>query len=250
MKNNIIPVVAGVLIFAVIAGIIARSKLSSLKSDSKESGGLEPAILVTEEKSYSSTDIFTDDMKENYQAAKDITVELVERTTTETDVSSETVYDRYLVSDVDLVDGEDTTSDYHVALAAPNNMDVQGDEILFQEAFGFSYKGMNAYEVYEKLLQENGLSLSFKDASKDDERSSLTGGSTYLIHDSDVIKLMLSGETYDEITAQNVYVQVSKDGLPEYFSAEVTYRYNDWMITKSLYLQVTIEDREEGANGN
>ena len=125
---------------------------------------MEPAILVTEEKSYSSTDIFTDDMKENYQAAKDITVELVERTTTETDVSSETVYDRYLVSDV--------------------------------------------------------------------------------------IKLMLSGETYDEITAQNVYVQVSKDGLPEYFSAEVTYRYNDWMITKSLYLQVTIEDREEGANEN
>ena len=65
MKNNIIPVVAGVLIFAVIAGIIARCKLSSLKSDSKESEGLEPAILVTEEKSYSSTDIFTDDMKEN-----------------------------------------------------------------------------------------------------------------------------------------------------------------------------------------
>ena len=111
-------------------------------------------------------------------------------------------------------------------------------------------KVMNAYEVYGKLLQENGLSLSFKDASKDDERSYLTGGSTYLIHDSDVIKLMLSGETYDEITAQNVYVQVSKDGLPEYFSAEVTYRYNDWMITKSLYLQVTIEDREEGANEN
>lgn len=250
MKNNIIPVVAGVLIFAVIAGIIARCKLSSLKSDSKESRGLEPAILVTEEKSYSSEDIFSDDMKETYQVAKNITVELVERTTVETDTSSETVYDRYLVSDVDLMDGKDTTSDYHEALADPNNMDVQGDEILFQEAFGFSYKGMNAYEVYEKLLQGNGLSLSFKDASKDDERSSITGSSTYLIHDSDVIKLMLSGETYEEITAQNVYMQVSKDELPEYFSAEVTYRYDNWTITKSLYLQVTIEDREEGANEN
>ena len=211
---------------------------------------MEPAILVTEEKSYSSEDIFSDDMKETYQVAKNITVELVERTTVETDTSSETVYDRYLVSDVDLMDGKDTTSDYHEALADPNNMDVQGDEILFQEAFGFSYKGMNAYEVYEKLLQENGLSLSFKDASKDDERSSITGSSTYLIHDSDVIKLMLSGETYEEITAQNVYMQVSKDELPEYFSAEVTYRYDNWTITKSLYLQVTIEDREEGANEN
>ena len=250
MKNNIIPVVAGVLIFAVIAGIIARSKLSSLKSDSKESGGLEPAILVTEEKSYSSDDIFPDDMKETYQATRNITVELVERTTIETDTSSETVYDRYLVSDVDLMDGKDTTSDYHEALADPNNMDVQGDEILFQEAFGFSYKGMDAYEVYEKLLQENGLSMDFKKAAFDDDRSSLTGCSTYLTHDSDVIKLMLSGETYDEITAQNVYVQVSKDGLPEYFSAEITYRYNDWRITKSLYLQLTIEDRKEDANEN
>ena len=249
MKNNIIPVVAGVLIFAVIAGIIARSKLSSLKPDAKESGGLEPAILVTEE-SYSSADIFTDDMKETYQAAKDITVELVERTMVETDVSSETVYDRYFVSDVDLMDGKDMTSDYHEALADPNNMDVQGNEISFQEAFGFSYKGMDAYEIYEKLLQENGLSQDFKETTLDDERSSLTGCSTYLIHDSDVIKLMLSGETYDEITAQNVYVQVSKDGLPEYFSAEVTYRYNDWTITKSLYLQLTIEDRREDANEN
>ena len=250
MKNNIIPVVAGVLIFAVIAGIIARCKLSSLKSDSKESGGLEPAILVTEEKSYSSEDIFSDDMKETYQVAKNITVELVERTTVETDTSSETVYDRYLVSDVDLMDGKDTTSDYHEALANPDNMDIAGEELSFLEAFGFSYKGMDAYETYERLLQENGLSMDFKEAALDDERSSLTGGSTYLIHDSDVIKLMLSGETYDEITAQNVYVQVSKDGLPEYFLAEVTYRYNDWMITKSLYLQVTIEDREEGANEN
>lgn len=248
MKNNIIPVVAGVLIFAVIAGIIARCKLSSLKSDSKDSGGLEPAILVTEEEVVKSEEIFTDDIKKHYQEAKNITIELVERTTIESDTDSETVYDKYFVSDLDLIDGFDATCDYHEALADPDNMDVAGKEISFSEAFGFSYKGMDAYAIYEKLLKENGLSMGFKDATFDEERSALSGNSTYLIQDMDVIKSMLSGETYDEITDQSVYVQVFNDGMPEYYSAEVTYLYGDWTITKSLYLQVTIEDREEGAD--
>ncbi|MBE6035128.1 MAG: hypothetical protein E7222_10595 [Clostridiales bacterium] len=248
MKNNIVPIVAGMLIFAVIAGIIARTRMSALKSDSKSEGEIVPAILVTEEEVAGSEEIFADDMKNQFKEAKNITIELVERTTIEGDTDSETVYDRYLVSDLDLIDGYDATSDYHEALAEPDNMDVAGKEIPFSEAFGFSYKGMDAFAICERLLKENGFSISFKDATLDEKRSALSGCNTYVIKDLDVITSMLSGETYDEITDQSVYVQVSNDGLPEYYSAEVTYIYGDWTITKSLYLQVTIEDGKEGAN--
>ena len=250
MKNNIIPIVAIALLVAVVAGIIARYRFSESVEKVSESGGAEPAILVTESEVVESTDVYAKDMKMVYKNAKNITVELVERTTIESDTESETVYDRYLVSDVDLAGGSDNTCDYHEDLADSDNMDVTGEKISFSEAFGFSYSGMNAYETYERLLKENGLSLEFDNAVLDEERSALTGEDTYSIEDTDVIDTMLSGETYDEITDKTVYVQVSEDGLPEYFSAEVTYSYGEWIITKSLYLQVSTEDGEEEADEN
>jgi cellulose synthase/poly-beta-1,6-N-acetylglucosamine synthase-like glycosyltransferase len=48
-----------------------------------------------------------------YKDAERVNVELVERTTIEDGKNSETLYDTYVVSDVDLSNGTDNTADYH-----------------------------------------------------------------------------------------------------------------------------------------
>jgi hypothetical protein len=45
MKNNILPIVGGVLIVAIVIGIIARNMLAGAKIDAMEPGGVEHATL-------------------------------------------------------------------------------------------------------------------------------------------------------------------------------------------------------------
>ncbi len=243
MKNNILPIVGGVLIVAIVIGIIARNRLAVIKTESSDVGGVEHALYVTETE---QSKIFTDDVVSAYKDAKRVNVELVERTTIEDGKNSETSYDTYVVSDVDLLKGTDNTADYHHELSESNELDIDGEDIPFKDAFGISYKGLNGYELYEKLLEEKGFAMKSLKASLDEDFYKQTGVKRYLVENEDPIKKLLAGETYDEILNRKISVGMSENGMPEYFNVEVTYRFEGWTITKSLYLGVSIEDIGKG----
>lgn len=243
MKNNILPIVGGVLIVAIVIGIIARNRLAGAKIDAMEPGGVENAIYVTEAE---QTEIFTDDVISAYKDTERVNVELVERTTIEDGKNSETSYDTYVVSDVDFSNGTDNTADYHHELSESDELDIDGEDIPFKDAFGISYKGLNGYELYEKLLEEKGFSIKSLKGSLDEDFYKQTGVKTYLVENDAPIKKLLAGETYDEVLNQKVSVGMSENGMPEYFNVEITYRFEEWTITKSLYLQVSIEDIGKG----
>ena len=82
--------------------------------------------------------------------------------------------------------------------------------------------------------------------SLDEDFYKQTGVKTYLVENDAPIKKLLAGETYDEVLNQKVSVGMSENGMPEYFNVEITYRFEEWTITKSLYLQVSIEDIGKG----
>jgi hypothetical protein len=243
MKNNILPIVGGVLIVAIVIGIIARNRLAVIKTEPSDAGGIEHALYVTE---IEQSKIFTDDVVSAYKDAERVNVELVERTTIEDGKNSETLYDTYVVSDVDLSNGTDNTADYHHELSESDELDIDGEDIPFRDAFGISYKGLDGYELYEKLLEEKGFSAKSLKGSLDEDFYKLTGVKSYLVENDAPIKKLLAGETYDEILKRKVSVGMSENGMPEYFNVEVTYRFEGWTITKSLYLQVSIEDIGKG----
>lgn len=64
MKNNILPIVGGVLIIAIVIGIIARNRLAVIKPELSDAGGVEHAIYVTETE---QTEIFADDVISTYK---------------------------------------------------------------------------------------------------------------------------------------------------------------------------------------
>jgi hypothetical protein len=44
-----------------------------------------------------------------------------------------------------------------MSLSESDELDIDGEDIPFRDAFGISYKGLDGYELYEKLLEEKGF---------------------------------------------------------------------------------------------
>ena len=119
------------------------------------------------------------------------------------------------------------------------------------EAFGTSYAGKDGEELLVDLLTENGFSADFVGLTFDKDTYELTGQNTYLLKNSAVLDKLLESDA-DEVIKKEAYVQVMEDKegnkIPEFFSAQVQYKKNGKTITKSVYLQVTVNDysgREE-----
>ena len=251
MKNNsLIIMIAIVFAVTIAAALIIRACF--LNKYTEEKVPKEEITAASEDVNEESTkepeDIISEEVKENYAGAEDAVVELVERTTIEGNGEFETVYDRYTVSEVNFTDKTDVTKDYHEALANSDGEIGDGTEISFREAFDMSYIGLDGWKLYEELIKQCGFSTDFNDVTFDEESHDLTGQNLYVYNGkNEVIDKLLWDETYDAILDSKVCYQLTADDkMPEYFSATVSYKYHEQVITKSLYLSVSIVSGKEG----
>lgn len=208
----------------------------------------EHAILIEEKEAEEEAVIST----KQFSSAKDLTVEKVERTIVEDgEGNAQTSYDTYLVSDVSLSNGTDKTDSYAKAMADGKFDEALIESVDFMEAFGTSYAGKDGEELLVDLLTENGFSADFVGLTFDKDTYELTGQNTFFLKNCAVLEKLLESEV-DEVIKKEAYVQVMEDKegnkIPEFFSAQVQYQKGGKTITKSVYLQVTVNDysgREE-----
>lgn len=208
----------------------------------------EHAILIEEKEEEEEAVIST----KQFSTAQDLTVEKVERTIVEDgEGNAQTSYDTYLVSDVSLSNGTDKTDSYAKAMADGKFDEALIESVDFTEAFGTSYAGKDGEELLVDLLTENGFSTDFAGLTFDKDTYELTGQNTFLLENCAVLEKLLESEV-DEVIKKEAYVQVMEDKegnkIPEFFSAQVQYQKDGKIITKSVYLQVTVNDysgREE-----
>lgn len=208
----------------------------------------EHAILIEEKEAEEEAIIST----KQFSTAQDLTVEKVERTIVEDgEGNAQTSYDTYLVSDVSLSNGTDKTDSYAKAMADGKFDEALIESVDFTEAFGTSYAGKDGEELLVDLLTENGFSADFVGLTFDKDTYELTGQNTYLLKNSAVLDKLLESDA-DEVIKKEAYVQVMEDvegtKTPEFFSAQVQYKKDGKTITKSVYLQVMVNDysgREE-----
>ena len=208
----------------------------------------EHAILIEEKEAEEEAVIST----KQFSTAQDLTVEKVERTIVEDgEGNAQTSYDTYLVSDVSLSNGTDKTDSYAKAMADGKFDEALIESVDFMEAFGTSYAGKDGEELLVDLLTENGFSADFVGLTFDKDTYELTGQNTFFLKNCAVLEKLLESEV-DEVIKKEAYVQVMEDKegnkIPEFFSAQVQYQKGGKTITKSVYLQVTVNDysgREE-----
>ena len=208
----------------------------------------EHAILIEEKEAEEEAVIST----KQFSTAQDLTVEKVERTIVEDgEGNAQTSYDTYLVSDVSLSNGTDKTDSYAKAMADGKFDEALIESVDFTEAFGISYAGKDGQELLQDLLCANGFSADFVGLTFDKDTYELTGQNTFFLKNCAVLEKLLESEV-DEVIKKEAYVQVMEDKegnkIPEFFSAQVQYQKGGKTITKSVYLQVTVNDysgREE-----
>ena len=248
MKNNILPVLIIATAIMVLTAVFLRHMMVNSKhyEGDMEPPKIEHAIYVTPVEDEPYEEVVTQDMKKLFDDASYVTVELVERTIIEDENgNSNTKYDRYVISDVDLKKDTDDTEDFSGSLA-DGLFDEEGSQrISFMDGFGVTYKELSGWQLYESLLKEHGFEGDLKDVTYDSDTNKITGQNIYRFNqDCSAVNKLLSGEIYDEILDSKVTYQMAEDGMhnmvPDCFNAEVIYRYDKWKITKNLYLQVAI----------
>lgn len=188
---------------------------------------------------------------EPFEAANNITVEKVVRTTVKNGSGdSETTYDSYLVSDVDLKNRTDNTEDFSVALGSEEYDETKIQTASFADAFGFSYEGLSGLAVHDQLLKAAGFDGDLATVSFDEDTYKMTGQKLYILKDKcTVLKQLIPEDDSVNVLESKAYYQTTedKDGLilPDYYVAMVRYQQGDNTIEKSLYLQITINNWEE-----
>jgi len=190
---------------------------------------------------------------EAFKKADYLTIEKVERTIVEGDDGTyDTFYNSYVVSDISLLDASDKTDDYAKAVAAGEFNEDLIESVDFMEAFGVSYEGKNAQEILSALLEANGFGADFTNLEFDEETHKLTGQNTYFLKDCSVLDSLADVEA-DKILKKEAYVQVTEDSaentVPEFFSAQIQYVKDGKTVTKSLYLQITVNAYSSGKEG-
>lgn len=186
-----------------------------------------------------------------YESARYLTVEKVIRTQIENeDGTVETQYDSYLLSDMDLKNRTDETMDYSEASVGEGFEIDKGKQTDFISEFGFDYKQISGDEVYEQLLSTMRIKENLNEVAFDQDTYEKTGQRTYVLdQSSDVIDKLIQGVEYDELISSKVFYQVVEDEgnsqVPDYFVAFVQYKMDGQIITKNLFLQVTINPEVE-----
>lgn len=188
-----------------------------------------------------------------FAKANYLTIEKVKRTIVEGDDGAyDTTYDSYVVSDISLSDASDKTDNYAKAVAGGEFNENLIESVDFAEVFGISYAGKDGQEILAELLEANGFGSDFTNLEFDEETHKLTGQNTYLLKDCSALNGLADAEA-EKIIKKEAYVQVTKDSngnvVPEFFSAQVQYLKDGKTVTKSLYLQVTVNAYSSGEEG-
>ena len=186
-----------------------------------------------------------------FEEATYVTVEKVVRTTTEgSNGNAETVYDKYLVSDVDLKNGTDHTEEFSKALNESEYDEGKIETANFSDTIGFSYDGLNGLEVHDKLLKSEGFDGNLSSTILDEATFKLTGQELYVLNEEcTVLNKLIPKDAAVNILEKKAYCQVTKDKrgnvIPDYYVALVRFEQDGKTIEKSMYLQITINDWEE-----
>ena len=245
-----------IMIIAIVIVFVTAILMATAYDDKKKTEVSGPDKVVMDNLVYRVEKEKPEDgvtIREHFEEALNeanyITVEKVIRTTIEdNDGSSRTVYDTYLVSDVDFIKEIDDTEDFAVAVSGTEYDENLISTVEFKDAFGFDYRNLTAKEVYEKLLFMEGFDCELANVSFDKETNEITGQNLFILNeDINVIsKLFPEYESKDVIEKKAFFQTVEKNGvvIPDYFAAVIRYREGEQVIEKSIYLQVSINEWE------
>lgn len=243
MSKNMGTIVMIAVIFAVtiIGSLILKNRMDAWE---KKAENVQKEETVKEEKIVSPIE----GAEDYYKKAGKISIEKVERRSeNDGDGNSKTEYRSYIVSDVDLSEGHDNTAEYANALKEDEFDDSGVRKMKFTEAFDFSYEGMDAWDIYNRILSDNGFDGDLESAHLDEEEQKLSKRMIYDLKSSSILDMLCLDEKYDSIVSKKAYFQVEEIGeakVPQSFTAEVVFAKGDKTITKSFYLQMVVEDEE------
>ncbi len=151
-------------------------------------------------------------------------------------------YTRYYLSDVNLKNYTDSTSDYSQAVGVDAFDDEKVAKIEFSDAFGFSYENCaDLSEFFENARKGSGFDADLTDASYDEEKYSLNKEESYEFNgDCSILYTMLGDMDYDKLLQSTCYYTLSRgdDGAkyPVMFTAIVQYEKDGLTITRTAYL--------------
>ena len=191
----------------------------------------------------------TDEAIAALESAEYVTIEKVERELIEdSDGSFDSNYYTYFVSEFMLIGAKPVVDDYSLALAESGFDQNLIRQVSFVDAFGFEYKGENALEVFKLLLENHGIEGDIENVTFDEKTYGRTKQKQYVLNESCSITKDLLGDDYDLILEERVHYELAtlKSGVevPDCFLVTVKYKSGSQIVTKTLYLQVGINEWE------
>lgn len=232
-----------VITVAFIVGIFLMNK-KTINMPSSSEGTMEK-IMIEKNKPIS------DEAIKALTEAEYITIEKVERVIRENSEGEYlTNYDTYLVAEFGVGTDAPIVCDYALAIADEEFDDKKVGTMSFVNAFDFEYQKENVWELYQKLLETNGIDADIQNATFDAKSYETTGREIYILNEKCSIVDWMLAEEYDEILEQSVHYEMttlkSDVDVPENFLVTVKFRSGNEIVTKKLFLQVLVNEWEVG----
>ena len=161
-------------------------------------------------------------------------------------------YYTYVVSDFMLVGANPVVDDYSLALEGKGFDQNLIRSINFKDAFGFEYKGENAWKLFQEMIYAHGIDGDITNVRFDEELYARTKQKQYVLNEPCSITKELLGDNYEVILEERVHYELAtlKSGaeVPDCFLVTVKYKEGNQVITKTLYLQVGVLEWEAGVD--
>ena len=239
-KYQVIAIVFAVTVAFIVCMFVMNKNKISIPNSSEET----MAEVIEEINKPISEEAIKALMEAEY-----ITIEKVERVIKENSEGEYfTDYDTYLVAEFGVGGDEPIVCDYALAIAEKEFDDKKVGTMTFMEAFGFEYQKENVWELYQKILKTNGIDADIQNATFDAKSYETTGREIYVLNESCSITDWMLSEEYDEILEQRVHYEMTtlKSGVdvPENFLVSVRFRNANEIVTKTLFLQVLVNEWE------
>lgn len=241
-KYQMIAIVFAITV-AFIVGIFLMNK-KTINMPSSSEGTMEK-IMIEKNKPIS------DEAIKALTEAEYITIEKVERVIRENSEGEYlTNYDTYLVAEFGVGTDAPIVCDYALAIADEEFDDKKVGTMSFVNAFDFEYQKENVWELYQKLLETNGIDADIQNATFDAKSYETTGREIYVLNEKCSIVDWMLAEEYDDILEQSVHYEMttlkSDVDVPENFLVTVKFRSGNEIVTKTLFLQVLVNEWEVG----
>lgn len=237
------------IFFAVTVGFIVCMFITNKAGINRQKGTKEDY----KEAMIEANKPITDKAIKALEEAEYITVEKVERVIRENSEGEYlTNYDTYLVAEFGVGSEAPIVCDYVLAIAEDGFDDSKIGTMSFMDAFGFEYQKENVWELYQKLLAANGIDGDIQNATFDAKSYETSGREIYIINEHCSVTDWLLSEDYDEILEKSICYEMTtlKCGVdvPESFLVTVKFRSGNEIVTKTLYLQVAVNEWEDEAD--